>query len=139
MLLKKLYVKIPWRPLLLCHFEKVRGPMLQIFIPAVSVSHISDTQQTLKEEDADQDPCQSNLHHHNRLILLCLSSSRCSSTEWNWRGEKDPCLCHGCHHYRRLSLCLRAVNSTVGLLGSQRVQRNKTPASTVNALWVSTV
>lgn len=113
--------------------------MLQIFIPAVSVSHISDTQQTLEEKDADQDPCLSNLHHHNRRILLCLSSSCCSSTECSWRGEKDPCLCHGCHHYRRLSLCLRAVNSTVGLLGSQRVQRNKTPARTVNALWVSTV
>ncbi len=104
--------------------------MLQIFIPYVPVSHISD---------ADQDSCLSNLHHRNRRIRLCLSSSRCSSTECSCRGEKDPCLGHGCHHYRCLRLCLRAVNNTVGLLGSQRVQRNRTPASTINGLSASTI
>lgn len=122
-----------------CNGEQVRGPVLQIFIPHVPVSHISDTQKTLEERDADQDPCLSNLHHRNRRIRLRRSSSRCSSTECSRRGEKDPCLCHGCHHYRRLRLCPRAVNNTVGLLGSQRVQRNKTPASTINGLWASTL
>lgn len=113
-----------------CNGEQVRGPVLQIFIPHVPVSYVAD---------ANQDPCLSKLHHRNRCIRLRLSSSRCSSAECSWRGQKDPCLGHGCHHYRRLRLCLRAVNNTVGLLGSQRVQRNKTSASTVNGLWVSTI